>query len=135
MVDKEYYWSHREECKAYSLKWYHNMSQEHKKRRLAQGKKWGRLHRLTTSDGVTHSGLSKRPRPDDICELCGKKTEKLAYHHWDDTNLSKGIWVCFLCHMLCENVDNGGKKLIEVYELKKTLLDLTLKEEDNADGD
>jgi len=51
----------------------------------------------------THSNLrlvgNKRSYPDDSrCEYCGKKHYRLEYHHWDDSNISKGLWVCRWCH-------------------------------------
>lgn len=50
-------------------------------------------------------GLHKRPK-SEYCELCGWG-RNLAYHHWDDSNKSKGVWVCNKnkCHNLAEVVD------------------------------
>ena len=53
--------------------------------RLSQGKK-------------SIYGLNKRPYPD-YCEICSVHMEKgLHYHHWDQKNPSKGMWVCPNCH-------------------------------------
>lgn len=55
--------------------------------------------------------------PNSCCELCIKPRRRLAYHHWDDAEPQKGIWVCRLCHLLVEAIDD--KKLSEKYlELK-----------------
>lgn len=53
--------------------------------------------------------LNKRPYPGK-CELCPKKGY-LAYHHWDDTNLSKGIWACPKCRKLIERIDRGIQRI------------------------
>ncbi len=65
---------------------------------------------------------NKRPYPqDNKCEICHKENKRLQYHHWDDSNLMKGIWSCYLCHMMEEKVD---KNLHIVYlKLKKILED------------
>lgn len=61
---------------------------------------------LGTSKG-TLGGLNKRIYTG-YCEVCGAIRDKnLKYHHWDDTNPSKGIWVCPHCHWLLELSDNG----------------------------
>jgi len=51
--------------------------------------------------------VEKRPRPDNICELCGGEHRMLHYHHWDDKHPEKGLWVCRLCHWICEAVEAG----------------------------
>jgi len=48
---------------------------------------------------------NKRPWPG-YCELCGS-TRRLDYHHWDKSNPSKGLWLCYRCHMLAEAADRG----------------------------
>lgn len=49
--------------------------------------------------------LNKRPRPR-ICESCGLPG-RLEYHHWDEEDLSKGLWLCWRCHMFAEGVESG----------------------------
>jgi len=43
------------------------------------------------------------------CEICGinKEFVKYNYHHWDDTNPAKGIWVCCRCHTVVEGVERN----------------------------
>ncbi len=41
------------------------------------------------------------------CELCGLNNTKLNYHHWDNNNPAKGVWVCHYCHMAVEKIDKG----------------------------
>lgn len=51
------------------------------------------------------------------CEVCGKENNsKLNYHHWDNSNLAKGIWVCFGCHWMVEGFD---KNLYDKYAILK----------------
>jgi rubrerythrin len=74
-----------------------------------------RRHSLTT-DGITYYGLSKRPHPK-FCEVCGNPyIKRLGYHHWDDNDKNKGVWVCRKCHYIIEQVDNRrGKSIIPLY--------------------
>jgi len=73
--------------------------------------------------------LHKRPKPN-LCELCRGKA-KLDYHHWDDNNRSKGIWICSIwsknkCHHLAEAVDklDNGSSLPKKYsELKQRIVE------------
>lgn len=75
------------------------------------------------------TGLHKRQRPDH-CELCGGNPKKLDYHHWDDNNRSKGVWVCSnmsgnKCHHLAEAIDiiDSGSPLPNKYsELKQRII-------------
>jgi hypothetical protein len=71
---------------------------------------------LTTDGGISYHSLSKRPHTG-FCEVCGnKKLKHLDYHHWDDLDRSKGIWVCHKCHPIIEQVDNRrGKSIIPLY--------------------
>lgn len=56
---------------------------------------------------------NKRQRPEDNkCEVCGLVRKRLEYHHWDDDNLSKGLYLCFGCHIFAERVD---KNLVKQY--------------------
>ena len=75
---------------------------------------------------------NKRTRPvDNRCELCTKINKMLGYHHWDDNNLLKGLWVCCRCHLsIIESFErllkNENKVLLDKYlKLKKNM------EEDN----
>lgn len=82
------------------------------------------------SGSGTFNGLHKRLKPNS-CELCGSKT-KLHYHHWDNTNPSKGIWVCQTnkCHNLAEVVDklDSGNLLSGKYhKLKQGAIQATTK--------
>jgi len=68
---------------------------------------WQRRHKLTTSKGVVY-GLNKRDYPEESrCEICNENKVRLLYHHWDDDNLNKGIYLCIRCHYVAEAVDKG----------------------------
>lgn len=74
--------------------------------------------------GMVKRGLNKR-RFQGKCELCEKEIKaRPYYHHWDDSNLNKGIWVCYHCHRLVEAIDAELEQpfLREKYiDLKKRL--------------
>jgi len=53
------------------------------------------------------------------CEMCNIRGRKLAYHHWDDSRLELGIWVCLRCHTFVELVDKGFHE--KYLEFKKDL--------------
>ncbi len=78
-----------------------------------------RNNRLNNKDGnrgVTH----KRHYPfDEKCEVCGRGQRRLGYHHWDDNDYSKGIWVCIPCHNLAEGFDAGR---VGIYANMKSVL-------------
>ena len=96
--------------------------QRHKKEISKRRKKWRKENlekiRETTLCIVTKNGknrtiygLKKRKRPEE-CELCGKK-RRLVYHHWDDSNYNKGMWICRGCHLKVEWMERGGAKKYE----------------------
>ncbi len=58
---------------------------------------------------------NKRPRPiDGKCELCHLERKFLAYHHWDDKDISKGIWCCHFCHGVAETIDRIHNKIFDI---------------------
>lgn len=65
--------------------------------------------------------VDKRPWPGH-CELCNHEDRIIFYHHWDDKDMSKGIWLCYLCHIFAEIADIEGK--FEKYTtLKQKIID------------
>lgn len=62
-----------------------------------------RKYRVETN-GKTYCVRNKRLRPE-TCEICGLYHNHLSYHHWDDEDLSKGIWLCRFCHPIAEVLD------------------------------
>lgn len=62
----------------------------------------------------------KRPYPEgQKCELCGKGPRLLGYHHWDNSDFSKGLWLCRPCHVVAGKVESGW---VERYlELKEAV--------------
>lgn len=103
-------------CKSYHSKNRTQLSRKARDRRRTT------LLRSTTEKAW--SGLTKRPYTN-YCEVCGKPHSlHLNYHHWDDTNPSKGIWVCFSCHMIITLYESGkSAKCIKKYLLLKEELD------------
>lgn len=94
-----------------------------------------RRTRLTTRDGVVLHGLNKRPYPT-ACELCKDavlkrpKTQRLSYHHWDDKNPNKGLWLCPTCHFIAEFLDTPeAMEIFALYTALKEAID-----ESHADG-
>jgi hypothetical protein len=67
---------------------YRDVNQYHRKRHIS------------ISGGGRLTGF-KRPWTD-VCELCSRKLKMTVYHHWDDNNLMKGLWVCGACHRKIE---------------------------------
>ena len=68
--------------------------------------------------------VKKRQWPGH-CELCEREDRKLFYHHWDDSNMSLGLWLCLRCHMFAENADIEG--ITQKYsELKQRITDSQL---------
>lgn len=59
-----------------------------------------------TMNGKKVRAPNKRPRTE-VCELCGRNSRKLDYHHWNDSDFSKGLWLCHLCHAFAEGADKG----------------------------
>lgn len=74
---------------------------------------------VTTINGkvVRIFGLHKRPHRDK-CEICNR-VKKLSYHHWDDSNYSKGMWICTYCHYRAEAIDRNFH--IKYFKLKKKI--------------
>lgn len=78
--------------------WYRNNKERANKRH----KDYQRNYRL---NGKKADGKRHYPN-DQKCELC-KKKKHLAYHHWDDSDFSKGIWVCVCCHKAAHWLDEN----------------------------
>lgn len=67
--------------------------------------------------------LNKRLRPER-CELCQKKTDALVYHHWDDLDYNKGMWICRgACHTFAERIEKGW---IERYVALKNRIEMVM---------
>lgn len=85
---------------------------------LINDKRERRRHTTLGTHGKIYTGLDKRKRPEK-CEICKEPTNRLAYHHWDDSNLNKGIWCCTQCHWLIEYYEklsfNDICKLLAIY--------------------
>lgn len=73
-------------------------------------------------------GLIKRDYPQDgYCEICHSNNKRLAYHHWNDSFPSWGIWMCAGCHL--------GSNFLEKTELTKKYTELRESIEKNYNPD
>lgn len=81
----------------------------------------GQVHTLV--NGVYGKfGTRKRPRPDS-CELCKGQVTRWYWHHWDDTHLELGMWLCWFCHNFVEALERGlNASHIERYSNLKNAL-------------
>lgn len=88
------------------------------KEKIYKGRKEYLRHNYTsTKNGVVRA--RKRQRPDGICELCIRPTPRLEYHHWDDNNMLRGMWVCRSCHVFATRAENKGYQIYQ--ELKRQI--------------
>ena len=115
---KQYRLTHQKEMSQYQHKYY----MKNRERIIARDKEQRRLHCIDygkkDKKRLVVGGLNKRSYPEyGKCELCNREcNNKMGYHHWDDTNLSKGIWICHICHSFAERVDSG---FVDIYLNKK----------------
>lgn len=99
------YWHKYKEKKDAYMKEYYQRPEVKLKHREYQ-LRYKRQHYLSTKTGRIR--VDKRLYPSDqCCEVCGVNHKRLMYHHWDDADPSKGVWVCYLCHQLSEGIDRG----------------------------
>lgn len=60
----------------------------------------------------------KRPKTKS-CELCGHNS-RLHYHHWDNSNFARGLWLCPPCHQKVGQIEAG---FISKYEYLKAAIE------------
>lgn len=113
---KEWRDNNRERCRQYAKEWWRKNKREELRATV--------IGSLINGKKFFFYGLNKRPYPkDSICELCGKLSKRLGYHHWDINNPSLGMWICHCCHRAAEGYEKG---IIARYlNLKKELEDST----------
>jgi len=100
---RAYYARNKERLKKYFKEYYRT----HQEQFRAYNKQYQRNHTIRVWKGGTLRG-NKRVFPEDEgCELCGFKAKRLEYHHWDDSDLERGVWLCGFCHRFAEWVDRG----------------------------
>lgn len=128
---RKYYLVHKDQIREYYLARKEEKLEYDRKYRLAhreQLKEQGREYRLThREERIEHDkqrraqiivtidtygnrivlqAPNKRTKPT-MCELCGRITKSLVYHHWDDNNPSMGLWLCPHCHIFAELFEKG----------------------------
>jgi len=108
----------------------HRKKYEKTQKYKVQKRNWARNHIIITG-GKKVCGVNKRPYTG-YCELCGREfweeVNKLFYHHWDDKDIKKGkevrgIWLCGICHFMCEMVEKDRLYLVQRYLRFKRALD------------
>ena len=67
---------------------------------------------------ISLRGLRRESPKDGLCELCHTRPYH-PYHHWDDLNINKGLYLCGICHQIAEGVDKG--KHLTYLELKNSI--------------
>ena len=81
-----------------------------------RNRRYGRCLSLNSGTEQRKITVQKRPKPSDsCCQLCGKFTKILGYHHYVEITeqmikeraFVAGIWVCVPCHRMCEVIDQG----------------------------
>ena len=80
---------------------------------------YSRKHRIAHVGGTIYNPIGKRSYPlNECCELCGQKV-RLYYHHWDDLDFSKGMWICNKCHTAAHWLEKFNPDFY--FDLKKKL--------------
>jgi len=101
-----------QEARDYTNKYQRNQRErdpEGYRKRVNEQVKRHYQHKVGTYRNGKHVYLdapNKRPKPTH-CELCGRTGSILQYHHWDDSNPSKGVWLCYRCHTAVEVMDKN----------------------------
>lgn len=101
--------------RAKNLHYVQQRNREYKRRNPEKYLKWkenakihARKHCICSSNNKVFKGLNKRPYPEGKgCEICQRQDKHLVYHHWNDNNPSLGLWICKICHDMCEQIDKG----------------------------
>ena len=121
----KYSWAHQRNGKTYICVECYRAYQRNWERTSPKAEQRRKKHRqYALANYIGYSGYNggfrgylkvngKRPYTSN-CEICGKNT-KVVYHHWDDNDYSKGLWLCLRCHNVAEGVEQGiDQKYIEL---------------------
>lgn len=82
-----------------------------------------RKHRIGQSSIDFRNVKNKRNYPiNNKCELCSE-TVRLIYHHWNDNDFSKGIWICRKCHFACHWLEKYDSNIY--FDLKNQITSST----------
>jgi hypothetical protein len=75
-----------------------------------------RKTRISQNRKDIHGIKNKRPYPvPQRCEICNEE-KRLVYHHWNNNNFSKGMWICQKCHNAAHWLETFKPSLF--YDLK-----------------
>jgi hypothetical protein len=78
------------------------------------------IHTVVDGKHVWLRTSNKRLRTDS-CELCGKKIDRLNYHHWNPKDLSLGMWLCNHCHFWVGVLEDDPDKANRYEKLKSSI--------------
>jgi len=72
--------------------------------------RWHSKRMQVQKDGkLTWVDIPYRRAKPEKCEVCGKTAKRLSYHHWDNSDLSKGLWLCGRCHNTANAVEVASR--------------------------
>lgn len=129
--NRKYYKRHREEIRKKLNEYWRKPENKERKKELARKSYYKhrdeilarrRKETICSSRNKVFTNLNKRDYLG-YCELCGVENVRLSYHHWDDNNPSKGIWMCYHCHNMITAYEKGKLKYLKEYIKLKELLD------------
>lgn len=107
------------ECKNDVSIYAHNECRNKRCRELHRQRRIGTLD--SSGKQITLTGHKRQYPLDEKCEICNTFIPKcLNYHHWDDTNIPKGMWLCSKCHI----ISNGIEEYLQNTEFFKKYLEL-----------
>lgn len=87
---------HCKKCQYQQNKEWHLKNREQNRKR---SRDYMRKYRIGQNGKDLRHVIGKRDYPnDEKCEIC-KESVRLVYHHWDNSDFSKGMWICTKCHV------------------------------------
>ncbi len=92
-------------CNACLKLWEHELAIRWKERNRDYKRANYIMRRKTNGDTRYLKVVNKRPY-SPICEICSRE-RRTVYHHWDNNDYSKGLWLCGACHSAAEGVEKG----------------------------
>jgi hypothetical protein len=108
------------ECHKKTVRKWEERHPEFKERIKIRRKNKLRKTSIRYGNGNDIKNIIKRNYPkDEKCEICKKNGKRLVYHHWDNDNFLKGIWICNRCHIAAHWLEEHNPNLF--YNLKSKI--------------
>ena len=86
-------------CKKCHIKANKEYNTRNRERIRIRQRDYMRQYRIGQSGKDIRNVKNKRKYPENNkCELC-HQAARLVYHHWDNSDFSKGMWICTKCHV------------------------------------